>query len=69
MDFVTLFSVSAGMFGFVTSGFKSQGIVLVELQELYPDKSVKDILWVFSMSTLCNRLSGESHSLILETII
>ena len=57
-NFFKLFSACSGLFGLVASGIKSQGIILVELQEIYTEYSAESILWLFSMALLVQGLSG-----------
>lgn len=57
--YVDLFVATAGVFSVVAGGYKSQGILLVELQERYADWSASSLLWVFSLSSLANKLTGK----------
>ena len=57
----SLIPACCGLFGFVSEGFKTQGVILVELQEMFPEESAESILWVFSLTMLMNRGTGEHN--------
>ncbi|XP_067942641.1 monocarboxylate transporter 9-like [Watersipora subatra] len=57
---------SCGCLFLWTAGFgKSRGIILVELMEVYPEKSATSFLWIFSLAGLVNRISGPFNGWLL----
>ncbi|XP_067942235.1 monocarboxylate transporter 12-B-like [Watersipora subatra] len=56
---------SCGMFGMAAGGQKCFGIILVEMEEEFPEEPVQKILWLFSCVNLCNKLSAPLNGIIL----
>lgn len=50
------------LFGFVPGGWKSWGIILVELQELFPLWSVASLLWLLKLPQIVGKIAGENNS-------
>lgn len=50
-----------GMMAFLAGVRKNQGVILVELMEMYPDYSLTSLLWIFSLSKLIGRGAGISY--------
>lgn len=47
------------LFCLVAGSYKSQGLVLVELQEMFPDYTATEVLWIYGVAQVAGRISGE----------